>query len=158
MSYHNSNNLNSSPSNSDNQSRVKKQSNGAMIAKLVFGVLFFVSIFEGQYGFGEAVLAIILSFGLIFWALYPIHKEKKEKEKQEVKEILAMPLKTYEEIELEKAIKRIEDVERNNSPQKEMQTEESPEMRELKKYRELVDQGLITEKDYEKKKRAILKL
>lgn len=55
-------------------------------------------------------------------------------------------MKTFEEAEIEIAMKKV-DIET-----------ETDEIKQLRKFKSLLDQGLITEADYEKKKKKLLKL
>ena len=67
-------------------------------------------------------------------------------EQKEYEENYDKNMKTFKEVELETAMKKVD-----------METE-TPEIKQLRKFKSLLDQGLITEEDYEKKKQSLLGL
>ena len=67
-------------------------------------------------------------------------------EQREYEENYEKHMKTFEEAEIEAAMKKV-DIET-----------ETDEIKQLRKFKSLLDQGLITEEDYEKKKKKLLKL
>ena len=135
-----------------------RQSTGAMVAKIVIGVMFIVGSFAtpegGEWSIGYCLVGITLGVGLAACGVIPYINAKKKREHEELKEILSTPLQTYGEAELQQAMERVEKQSETEAQQK----DETPEMQELRKYKEMLDQGLINEKDYEKKKKKILGL
>ena len=126
-----------------------RQSKGAMAAKIIIGCLFISVSFsnpEGGWSFSYFLVSCVLGGSFIAWGLIPYYKAKEQREKEETERILREPLHTYAELELQQAMERTD---REN---------EDPEIKELRKYKELMEQGLINEKDYEKKKKKLLKL
>ncbi len=127
-----------------------RQSKGAMIAKIVCGCLFIAVSFtkpEGEeWTVGYFLTAVILGVTLIAWGLVPYMKAKKIMEQREYEETHEKNMKTYAEAEIEIAMKKV-DIET-----------ETDEIKQLRKFKSLLDQGLITEADYEKKKKKLLKL
>lgn len=67
---------------SNTQSMTKSgQSTGAMIAKVVIGVLFIITAFsspEGGWTIGYFLTGLIIGCGLILWGIYPHLKVKKD--------------------------------------------------------------------------------
>lgn len=134
-----------------------RQTNGAMVAKIFFGALFIVYGFvpnNGEWSFSYFVTALLIGGALISWGLIPYINAKRKREHEEMKEILSIPLQTFHDAELQQAMDRIDG--KTNSPSVAPQQSGSPEADELKKYKDMLDQGLISEKDYEKKKKKIL--
>ena len=59
-------------------SNIKKQKPGAMIAKIVFGILFVcVGMFGGDMEFGARMVGIFLGLALLAWGLWPFLMAKK---------------------------------------------------------------------------------
>ena len=127
-----------------------RQSKGAMAAKIICGCLFIAVGFtkpEGEtWTFGYFLTALILGVSLISWGLIPYMKAKKLMDQREYEETHEKNMKTFEEAEIEIAMKKV-DIET-----------ETDEIKQLRKFKSLLDQGLITEADYEKKKKKLLKL
>lgn len=58
-----------------------RQSTGAMIAKIVIGVLFLVvGLTSGELDAGGRIVGVVIAVGLIAWALIPYFKAKKAQE------------------------------------------------------------------------------
>ena len=127
-----------------------RQSKGAMIAKIVIGCLFFAAGFiepeDSQWTIGYFLVALILAGAFLAWGLVPYMKAKEKMKQKEYEENYDKNMKTFEEQELEIAMKKV-DIET-----------ETDEIKQLRKFKSLLDQGLITEADYEKKKKKLLKL
>ncbi len=127
-----------------------RQSKGAMVAKIVIGCLCIAAGFskpEGEeWSVGYFLTAFIIGAALISWGLVPYMKAKKIMEQREYEETHEKNMKTYAEAEIEIAMKKV-DIET-----------ETDEIKQLRKFKSLLDQGLITEADYEKKKKKLLKL
>ncbi len=120
------------------------QTIGNMIAKVVIGAIFIVAGFATQSLIGF-LISFIIGVGLIAWGVIPYYMAKKQREADEIKSILAQPLETYEDAELKAAINRIEE-------------SNARETDDLKKYKEMRDSGLISNDDYDQKKKQILRL
>ena len=116
-----------------------RQSTGVMVAKIACGCIFICVGFTNpkgeEWSVGYFLTALVIGIALIAWGVIP-YKKAKDKMEQ----------KTFKEVELETAMKKVD-----------METE-TPEIKQLRKFKSLLDQGLITEEDYEKKKQSLLKL
>lgn len=130
-----------------------RQTTGAMVAKIFFGIMFIVYGFipsDREWSVSYFVTSLMIGGALVAWGLIPYINAKRKREHEEMKEILSIPLQTFHDAELQDAMDRID------GKSKMTQQSDSPEAEELKKYKSMLDQGLISEKDYEKKKRKVL--
>ena len=136
-----------------------RQSSGAMMAKIIFGGLFIVCGFvppsNGEWSLSYLLTALVVGGALLAWGIIPYMDAKKKREHQEMKEILSIPLQSFHDVELQQAMDRVDNISGND---KTVGQNNSPEAEELKKYKDMLDQGLISEKDYEKKKKKILNI
>ncbi len=127
-----------------------RQSSGAMVAKIIIGGAFmicgFISPSNGEWSVSYMLTALLIGGALVAWGLIPYMNAKKKREHEEMKEILSIPLQSFHDVEIQQAMDRVDAT----------QQTESSEAVELKKYKAMLDQGLISEKDYEKKKKMIL--
>lgn len=141
-----------------------RQSNVVMAVKIIVGVACLSGGFlpndEGQFSVLSMVKGVLIGTGFIAWGLIPYMNAKKKKEQQDLKEILATPLQTYEDLELQRAKERVNRQEPQKKPAEKVgeSKDEMSEIEKLKKYKEMLDQGLITKKDYDQKKKDILGL
>ena len=57
-----------------------RQSNGAMISKLVIGVMFLIVAFTGELDLGARCIGVVIAAAMIAWGLVPYLKAKKDRE------------------------------------------------------------------------------
>ena len=125
-----------------------RQPIGAMIAKITVGFLFCVIgfiPFGGEISIIRLLILLIIGGGFIAWGLVPYLLGRKVHEEEALKEILAKPLQTYEDAELHAAINRVHEDSDNLED-------------ELKKYKDMLESGLISRTDYEQKKKQLLNI
>lgn len=127
-----------------------RQSTGVMVAKIACGCIFICVGFTNpkgeEWSVGYFLTALVIGIALIAWGVIPYKKAKDKMEQKEYEENYDKNMKTFKEVELETAMKKVD-----------METE-TPEIKQLRKFKSLLDQGLITEEDYEKKKQSLLGL
>ena len=139
-----------------------RQSFGAMIAKLCVGGIFFamtVSFYNDYYDYGTILFALSFSLAFFAWGLVPFitgRRRKKIRDAEiarlqhisEMERIMNMPLDTFSDQRLRTSMQKLDGTY--------IDPDDTPEEVELKKYREMLREGLITEADYERKKNMIL--
>ena len=139
-----------------------RQSSGAMIAKIIIGFLImsygFVAPEGDKWTVSHLILYFVIGIAIASWGIIPYLNAKAKREQKELKEVLSVPLQTFEDMELQKAKERVEKQEKIEQENKEKEEAKNNEVDELKRYKKMLDEGLITKKDYEAKKKQILGL
>jgi len=86
-----------------------RQSFGAMVAKITIGLLFIVVMLDEIGTQTDAfIFSFIIGLAFIAWGLVPFILTWKNKKKQDIDELMAMPLYEYEKDEAEKLAEKYE--------------------------------------------------